>query len=71
MNSDENRILFKEIKSYEEAYFYNLSPEERNNKHLNNINNVKKKDSKIKRFFESSAGDMIEGVIEILFSILD
>ncbi|WP_291651809.1 hypothetical protein [Clostridium sp.] len=71
MKSTENKILFKEIKSYEEAYFYNSSPEDRNNKSLNGADNYKKKDSKMKRFFESAAGEMFEGVIEILFSILD
>lgn len=71
MDSCENKILFKEIKFYEEAYFYNSSPEERNNKFLNITNNEKKKDSKIKRFFESGAGVVVEGAIEILFSVLD
>lgn len=70
MKNDENKILFKEITSYEEAYFYNSAPEDR--KIMSEKNeNIKRKDSKFKKFIESAAGEVIEGAIEILFSILD
>ncbi len=70
MKNDENKILFKEITSYEEAYLYNSAPEER--KIISEKNeNIKGKDSKFKKFIESAVGEVIEGAIEILFSILD
>ncbi|EOR20853.1 MULTISPECIES: hypothetical protein [Clostridium] len=70
MKNDENKILFKEITSYEEAYFYNSAPEDR--KIMSEKNeNIKRKDNKFKKFIESAAGEVLEGAVEILFSILD
>lgn len=71
MIGSENKILFKEIKSYEEAYFYNSSPEERNKATIKNSIEDKKRSSKVKRFFESPVGEIIESAIGIFFDILN
>lgn len=70
MKNYENKINFKEIKSYEEAYYYNSDPSSRK-KYDNNKDKRVKKKSKISNVFIEIIGSIIEGILEILFSILD
>ena len=78
MDNDENMIVFKEIKTYEEAYYYNSDPNEReayrpNEREVYNSNKIKLKKNKSKgsKFFRGLIGQIVEGVLEVLFSILD
>lgn len=70
MSSDENKIIFNEIKSYEEAYYYNSDPSDRvkSNKRENKI---EKKKSNISKKLMEIIGVIIESGLEILFSFLD
>lgn len=70
MKNSENKIIFKEIRTYEEAYYYNSDPTTRK-KHDSNNENVVKKESKINNSFMEFIGVIFESALEILFSILD
>lgn len=69
MEKYENNIIFREVKSYEEAYYYNLNPESREIYNSYTKNN-KKKSKFNKRIFEF-VGVIFEGLFEIILSILD
>ena len=69
MEKSENKIEFREIRSYEEAYYYNLHPESRekyNDEPKNNNKNSKFSKSVLEFF-----GVIFEGILEIIFSILE
>lgn len=68
LEKNENNIIFREVKSYEEAYYYNSNPESR--EIYNNTKNNKKK-SKVKKSFFEFIGIVFEGILEIVFSILE
>ena len=70
MSIDENKIIFREIKSYEEAYYYNSDPRDRIE--------INKKESKIEKKKSNASekvggviGEIVEAGLEILFSFLD
>ncbi|MDU5106280.1 hypothetical protein [Clostridium sp.] len=70
MSSDENKIIFNEIKSYEDAYYHTTDPSDRIKS--NKIQNkVEKKKYKIFEKILGTIGIIIEGGLEILFSFLD
>lgn len=69
MKNYESKITFKEIKNYEEAYYYNSDPI--NRKSYDNKNEKEKKKFKISNGLLELIGSIIEGILEILFSILD
>lgn len=70
MKDNENKIVFKEISTYEEAYYYNSDPISRK-KYDNREEKIVKKESKIIHGFLEFIGVIFEGALEILFSILD
>lgn len=70
MSSDENKIIFNEIKSYEEAYYYNSDPSDRA-KSNKRENKIEKKKSNISKKLMEIIGVIIESGLEILFSFLD
>lgn len=70
MKENENKIVFKEIRTYEEAYYYNFDPISRKN-YDNSKEKIVKKESKIKYGVLEFIGFAFEGALEILFSILD
>lgn len=70
MKDNENKIVFKEIRTYEEAYYYNSDPISRKN-YDNSKEKIVKKESKIKYDVLEFIGLVFEGALEILFSILD
>lgn len=70
MNSDENKIIFNEIKTYEDAYYYNSDPNDRiklDNKEVK----LKKKKNNFSNGFKEVIGEIIEGALELIFSIID
>ncbi|MCF0149163.1 MAG: hypothetical protein HUJ77_12300 [Clostridium sp.] len=70
MSSDENRIIFNEIKSYEDAYYYNSDPSNRIKS--NKIEKkIEKKKSNISEKVLEVIGVILEDGLEILFSFLD
>ena len=70
MNSNENKIIFNEIKTYEDAYYYNSDPDDRI-KYDNKKVEVKKKKSNFSNGFKEVIGEIIEGALELIFSIID
>ena len=73
MNNYENTILYREVKSYEDAYVYN-SDAETINKYIEESKKLKVERSKKKKSTErliSVVGEIIEGAFEILFSLID
>ncbi|MDV4152487.1 hypothetical protein R0131_16795 [Clostridium sp. AL.422] len=70
MNSDENRIVFNEIKTYEEAYFYNSDPIERIKYEKSEVK-IEKKKSKFSEKLLEGIGEIAEGILELVFSFLD
>ncbi|MBD7915442.1 hypothetical protein H9660_09815 [Clostridium sp. Sa3CUN1] len=69
MERNENKIIFREIKNYEEAYYYNSNPESRSK--YNNEPKNNRKNSKFKKSFLELLGFIFEGTLEIIFSILE
>ena len=70
MSSDENRIIFNEIKRYEDAYYYNSDPSNRIKS--NKIEKkIEKKKSNISEKVLEVIGVILEDGLEILFSFLD
>lgn len=65
-----NKIVFKEIKTYEEAYYYNSNPEKREEFYINKPED-KKRNSKLSKSFIEVLGIAFEGILEIIFSILE
>lgn len=70
MSSEENKIFFNEIKSYEDAYYYNSDPNDRVKYKKSEIKLEKKKFNFGKGFLEF-IGEIIEVALEVLFSIID
>ncbi len=70
MSRDENKIIFNEIKSYEEAYYYNSDPSDRI-KPNKKEDKIEKKKSNISERILGGLGVILEGGLEILFSFLD
>ena len=70
MSSDENKIPFIEIKTYEEAYFYNSDPSERLVSNKKEVKVIKKK-SDFSGKLLGVLGEIAEGALEIIFSFLD
>lgn len=70
MESEGNKILFNEIKTYEEAYYYNSDPNYRM-EYKGKEHKTKKKKSKFKDIVLEGIGEIVEGAIEIVFSIFD
>lgn len=71
MDSEVNKIPFTEIKTYEEAYYYNSDPSSRMNYKRQEVKLENKKSFKVKKGVGELIGDIVEGVLEILFSFLD
>lgn len=69
MEKSENTIIFREVKSYEEAYYYNSNPESREIYNSYTKNNKKK--SKFNKTIFEFFGVIFEGILEIIFSILE
>lgn len=75
--TDECKTLFREIKTYEEAYYYNSNMENRLKYDFKNFKAKKKgmknenKGHKVKENFLGILGEIFEFTIEILISILD
>ena len=65
----ESNIIFREVKNYEEAYYYNSNPESREI-YISHTKNNKQKSKVNKSFFEF-VGVIFEGILEIIFSILE
>ena len=70
MINDGNKIPFVEIKSYEEAYYYNSDPSERMVHDKKDVK-VEKKKSDFSGKLLGVLGTIAEGVLEIIFSFLD
>lgn len=70
MKDNENKIVFKEIRTYEEAYYYNSDPISRKN-YDNSKEKIVKRESEIKYGVLEFICFAFEGALEILFSILD
>lgn len=70
MSSDENKIIFNEIKSYEDAYYHNSDPNDRL-KYKNNEIKLEKKRSDLLGKLLGLIGEIAEGILEIIFSFLD
>lgn len=69
MEKSESNIIFREVKNYEEAYYYNSNPESQEIYNSHNKNNKKK--SKVNKSFFEFVGVIFEGILEIVFSILE
>lgn len=73
LDNYENTILYREVKSYEDAYVYN-SDIETINKYIEEPNKLKIESSKKRKTTErliSVVGEIIEGAFEMLFSLID
>lgn len=70
MINDENKIIFKEIKTYEDAYYYNTDPSERVVYDKKEVKVEKKKDDFIGKLL-GFIGEIAEGALELIFSIID
>ena len=70
MIKEENRIIFKEIKTYEDAYYYNTDPNERMLYDKKEVKIKKKKDDFIGKLL-AFIGEIAEGALELIFSIID
>ncbi|MBE6053593.1 MAG: hypothetical protein E7212_06700 [Clostridium sartagoforme] len=70
MKGDKSTIDFNEIRSYEDAYYYNSDPNDRI-KYNNTEEKPEKKKSKLGNFVMEVLGDILEGALEIFFSFLD
>lgn len=71
MDSEANKIPFTEIKTYEEAYYYNSDPSSRMNYKKQEVKLENKKKFKVSKGIWELIGDIVEGILEILFSFLD
>jgi hypothetical protein len=73
LDNYENTILYREVKSYEDAYVYN-SDTETINKYIEESKKLKVESSKKRKVTErliSVVGEIIEGGFEVLFSLID
>lgn len=70
MDGEENKIIFKEIKTYEDAYYYNSDPNYRM-EYKGKEYKTEKKKSKFKDIALEGIGEIVEGAIELVFSIFD
>jgi hypothetical protein len=70
LKDNENKIIYKEVRTYEEAYYYNSDPISRKN-YDNSKEKIVKKEFKIRHGVLEFIGVAFEGALEILFSILD
>lgn len=73
LDNYENTILYREVKSYEDAYVYN-SDAETINKYIEELKKIKVESSKKKKTTErliSVVGEIIEGAFEMLSSLVD
>ena len=71
MDSEANKIPFTEIKTYEEAYYHNSDPSSRMNYKKQEVKLEKNKSFIVRKGVVGLIGDIVEGVLEILFSFLD
>ena len=70
MSIEENKIAFVEIKTYDEAYYYNTDPSERNLNYKREVKVEKKKSNFSGKLLEV-IGEIAEGLLELIFSFLD
>ncbi|VYU00620.1 hypothetical protein [Clostridium tertium] len=71
MESETSKIPFIEIKTYEQAYYYNSDPSDRMNYNKYKVKPEKNKKFKMSKTLGEVIGTSVEGVLEILFSFLD
>ena len=71
LESKANKIPFTEIKTYEEAYYYNSDPSSRMNYKKQQVKLEKKKNFKVSKGGVELVGNIVECILEILFSFLD
>lgn len=77
MKIDEGKILFKEIKTYEEACYYNSNLENRVKYNIRDPKVKKKemkdgnKESKVGETLLGILGDVFEFALDVVISILD
>ena len=70
MINDENRIVFKEIKTYEDAYYYNTDPNERREYDKKEVE-IENKKGDFKGKLLGFIGEVAEGALELVFSSID
>ena len=70
MENEENKIIFKEIKTYEDAYYYNSDPNYRI-EYNNKEHKPEKKKFKFRDIALDGIGEIVGGAIELVFSLLD
>ena len=70
MESENNKIIFNEIKTYEQAYYYNSDPSDRI-EYSKEENKTEKKKYKFKNSTLKGVGKALGEVIEFMFSMLD